>query len=337
LRDRREGKVPRNRIPEVTTARVLALYRDSYADFNVEHFWEQLGEHDIHVSYGWTKTLLHDAGLVRRGAKRKAYRRRREREPMAGMMVHLDGSKHRWFESDDGADQDLLAFVDDANSEVLCPLLVPEESTVSVLGVLRELVQERGTFGRLYVDRASHFVHTSDANEGPDRNKKTQVERVLDELGIELVCAFSPQARGRSERMWRTLQGRLPKELKRLGIKTYQEANAYLRGRFLGRFNERFVVTPAVAGSAFLPVANADLERIFSLRFTRTVGNDHIIRFQNRLLQLEKPQGHCPLQKRHVELRVSLDGRIRVYLGTRLVQTFDAPDLNLDDPALDAA
>jgi transposase len=337
LRDYREGKVPKNRVPEATVARVLALYRESYAGFNVQHFWEQLAEHDVHVGYSWTKNLLHEAGLVRRGVKRKAYRRRREREPMAGMMVHLDGSKHRWFESDDGAEQDLLAFVDDATGELLFPLFVPEESTCTVLGVLRELVQERGTFGRLYVDRASHFVYTGDAKEGPDRTKKTQVAHVLDELGIELVCAFSPQARGRSERMWRTLQGRLPKELKRLGIKTYPEANAYVRGRFLGTFNGRFAVAPAVQGSAFLPLAHADLDRIFSLRFTRSVGNDHTIRFHNRVLQLDKPQGHCPLQKRHVELRVSLAGLIRVYLGTRLVQTFDAHDLNLDDPALEAA
>jgi len=337
LRDHREGNVPKNRVSEATIARVLALYRDSYEGFNVQHFWEQLAGHDVHVSYSWTKDLLHGAGLVRRGIKRKAYRRRREREPMAGMLVHLDGSKHRWFESDDGGEQDLLAFVDDANGELLFPLFVPEESTRTVLGVLRELVQDRGTFGRLYVDRASHFVYTADAKEGPDRAKKTQVARVLDELGIELVCAFSPQARGRSERMWRTLQGRLPKELKRLGIKAYEEANAYVRGRFLGNFNERFAVAPAVKGSAFLPLANADLDRIFSLRFVRTVGNDHTIRFQNRVLQLDRPKGLCPLQKRHVELRVSLDARIRVYLGTRLLQTFDAHDLNLDDPALEAA
>jgi len=290
LADHREGRVPKNRIAEATTGRVLELYRKEYVGFNVQHFWEQLEEHGISVSYSWTKALLHDAGLVRRGVKRKVYRRRREREPMVGMMVHLDGSKHRWFESADGAHQDLIAFVDDATGEVLFPRFVPEESTCTVLGVLRELVEELGTFGRLYTDRASHFVHTPKAGEGPDRSKKSQVERVLDELGIDLVCGFSPQARGRSERMWRTLQGRLPKELARLGISTYDAANAYLRSRFLGRFNKRFVVQAALEGTAFVPIAGADLERIFALRFERTVGNDHTIRFQNRLLQLDKPK-----------------------------------------------
>lgn len=337
LRDYREGKVPKNRIAETTMARVLELYGGEYAGFNVQHFWEQLGERGIDVSYSWTKALLHDAGLVRRGSKRKAYRRRREREPMAGMMLHLDASKHRWFESEDGAMQDLIAFVDDATGKVLFPLFVPEESTRSVLGVLREVVEEHGTFGRLYTDRASHFVYTPKAGEGPDRSKKTQVERILDDLGIELVCGFSPQARGRSERMWRTLQGRLPQELKRLGIRTYEAGNAYLRGRFLGRFNKRFEVVATVEGTAFVPIAGADLDRIIALRFERTVGNDHTIRFNNRILQLDKPKGLCPLQKRHVQLRVTLDARINVYLGTRLLQSFVAQDIDLDDPALEAA
>lgn len=337
LRDHREGKVPKNRIAETTMARVLDLYKKEYAGFNAQHFWEQLGGYGITVSYNWTRALLIEAGYLQRGAKRKAYRRRREREPMTGMMLHLDGSKHRWFESADGSLQDLVAFVDDATGTLLFPLFVPEESTRTVLGVLREVVQEHGTFGRLYTDRASHFVYTPKAGEGPDRTKKTQVERVLDELGIELVLGYSPQARGRSERMWRTLQGRLPQELARLGITTYDAANTYLRGRFLRPFNKRFAVPAAIDGTAFLPIAGADLDRIFALRFERTVGNDHTIRFNSRILQLEKPNGLCPLQKRHVQLRVTLDGRINVYLGTRLLQTFASNDLDLDDPALEAA
>jgi transposase len=337
LHDGREGKVPENRISDETLAKVLTLYRNEYAGFNVQHFWEQLAGHDIAVSYTWTKAVLHSAGLVRRGVKRKAYRRRREREPMPGMMLHLDGSKHRWFPSEDGAMQDLLALVDDATGEVLFPQFVPEEGTRSVLGVLREVVQEHGTFGRLYTDRASHFVHTPRAGEAPDRTKKSQVERVLDELGIELVCGFSPQARGRSERMWRTLQGRLPKELERLKITSYAAANAYLRGRFLRPFNKRFAVAPAIEDSSFLPIAGADLDRIFALRFQRVVGNDHTIRFHNRVFQLDRPKGMTPLQKRAVELRLTLDGRLNVYVGSRLIQTFAALDVDLDDPALEAA
>jgi len=337
LRDAREGKVPSNRVAEQTVARVLELYRGQYAGYNVRHFWEQLPEHSIEVSYSWTKALLQTMGLARRGPKRKVYRRRREREPMVGLLVHLDGSKHHWFGSAPDEQQDLLAFVDDATGELICPLLVPEESTGSVLGVLRELVEDRGTFARLYTDRASHFVYTPVAGQAPDRTHKSQVERVLDELGIELVAARTPQARGRSERMWRTLQGRLPKELARLDITTYEAANTYLRGRFLGQFNQLFAVAPTMPGTAFVPAAHADLDRIFSLRFERTVGNDHVVRFHNRLLQLDKPKGMCPLQKRRVEVRVTLDGRIRIYLGTRFIQSFDAANLDINDPALEAA
>jgi hypothetical protein len=337
LSDRRQGKSPRNRVSEATMKQVIELYRASYTGFNAQHFWEQLAEHGIEVSYSWTKALLHHAGLVRRGQKRKAYRRRREREPMPGMMLHLDGSTHRWFESDDGAHQDLIAFVDDATGELICPLFVPQESTRSVLTILREVIEDRGSFGRLYTDRASHFVYTPRAGEGPDRTKKTQVERVLDELGIELVLGFSPQARGRSERMWRTLQGRLPQELKRLNIRTYEAANTFLRARFLAKFNRRFAVAPQMESSAFLPVSGADLDRIFTLRFQRTVGNDHTVRLHNRVLQLDRPKGLCPLQKRHVDVRVTLDGRVLIYLGARLLQSFPSIQLDLDDPALEAA
>lgn len=336
LRDNRFGRPPRNKVPDDLTARVLTLYRQQYKGFNSQHFHEQLAEHGIRVSYTWTKNVLLDSGLISRKGTRKPYRRRRERESMRGLLVHFDGSKHRWFQSADGALQDLLAFVDDATSEILAARLVPEEGTRTTLALLRELVEERGTFGRLYTDRASHFVFTPKGGQEPDRTKKSQVERVLDDLGIELVCAFSPQARGRSERLWRTLQGRLPLELSRIEARTYDAANAYL-GRFVPRFNKRFAVTPAVEDTGFVPVARADLDRIFTLRFERVVAGDHTIRFHNRLLQLDAPRGASLLPKRTVQLRVALDGRIFVYLGTRLVQTFDASDLDLNDPAFAAA
>jgi hypothetical protein len=338
LRDARFGKPPVNKVADDVAARVLALYREQYKGFNVQHFHEQLGEHGITVSYTWTKNALLDAGLIARKGMRKPYRRRREREPMPGMLLHLDGSKHRWFEGHDEAMQDLLAFVDDATGEILAARFVPEEGTRTVLALLRELVQDRGTFGRLYTDRASHFVFTPKAGHEPDRTKKSQVERVLDDLGIELVCAFSPQARGRSERLWRTLQGRLPLELARAGARTYEAANTYLTTRFMPRFNKRFAVAAAVADeTGFVPVARGDLARIFTLRFERVVAGDHTIRFHNRLLQLDKPRGTSLLPKRTVQLRVTLDGRIDVYLGTRLVQSFEPHDLDLNDPAFAAA
>lgn len=337
LRDDRVGNSPTNRVPPETAKRVVALYREQYSGFNAQHFHEQLADHGIEVSYSWTKAILHDTGLVARKGMRKPYRRRREREPMCGMLVHFDGSKHQWFDAGDGSLQDLLAFVDDATGEIFAARLVPEESTRTVLALLRELIEQRGTFGRLYTDRASHFVYTAKAGHEPDRTKKTQVEQVLDDLGIELVCAFSPQARGRSERLWRTLQGRLPLELARASATTYESANEYLRTRFLSRFNKRFAVPAKLEETAFVPIARADLDRIFTLRFERTVMLDNTVRFFNRLLQLDKAQGLRTLARRTVQIRVSLDGRVHVYLGTRLVQTFEPLDIDLDDPALAAA
>lgn len=338
LRDARFDKEPANKVPGDVAARVLTLYREQYRGFNIRHFHEQLSEHKITVSYTWTRNALLEAGLAVRKGTRKPYRRRREREPMRGMLVHLDGSKHRWFDGEDGTMQDLLAYVDDATGEILAARFVPEEGTRTVLALLRELVHERGTFGRLYTDRASHFVFTPKAGHEPDRTKKSQVERVLDDLGIELVCAFSPQARGRSERLWRTLQGRLPLELARAGARTYDEANTYLTTRYVQPFNKRFAVPPAIADeTGFVPVARGDLDRIFTLRFERVVALDHTIRFHNRILQLDKPRATSLLARRTVQLRVTLDGRIDAYLGTRLVQSFEARDLDLNDPALTAA
>lgn len=163
------------------------------------------------------------------------------------------------------------------------------------------------------------------------------MERVCDDLGIELVCAYSPQARGRSERLWRTLQGRLPQELKRASVTSYESANAYLHTRFLPAFRRRFVVAPTLEETAFVPISKRDLERVLALRSECVVGSDHTLRLHNHVLQLDKPKGLCPLQKRRVELRVSLDGRVAVYLGTHLLQTFQPPHLDLEDPALEVA
>jgi hypothetical protein len=317
---------------------VLALYREEYEGFNVRHFWEEIHEeHGIEVSYSWTKSLLHATGYVRRNCQRGKYRRKRDRKPMVGMLVHFDGSKHRWFRlgQEERAMQDLLVLLDDATGQILAARFVPEESTRTTLALLYELVKNRGTFGALYTDRASQFAWTPKAGQEPDRNHKTQVQNVLDDLGIELILAFSPQARGRSERLWRTLQGRLPLELRKGNVCSYEAANAYLR-RFLPKFNRRFAVKPTLDGSAFVPVAGVSLERIFTLRFHRTIRGDHTIVFQNHQYQLPKPQGPQTLAGRQVDLRLTLDDALHVYLGQRLLQSFSIPN-DLDETALEAA
>lgn len=323
LVDRRKGIPSPNRIPVEVAEKIVRLYREEYFDFNVKHFHEELqGEHGVRVSYTWTKLLLQEAGLVKKAKKRGQYRRRRERKPLPGMMMHLDGSLHHWFGSSEDEQQTLLAILDDATSKCLWAKFFPAEGTLEVLEGLFEVVKKYGTFISLYVDRASHFVYTQKAGEPPDRSVKTQVEQILDELGIELIAAMSPEARGRSERNWRTMQGRLPQELRRAGVKDYDAANQYLRRTFVSKFNRRFSVKPKQEETAFIPVVGVDIKRIFALRYERTVGKDNAISFNNRTLQLPKIRGIATLAKRKVEIREHLNGTLCVYLGRRLIAEF---------------
>ena len=210
LFDRRQGKPSPKRVPVALVEQVLGLYRDRYFDLNVRHFHEKLQhEHQIELSYSWVKLALPGAGLVRRGRKRGEHRQRRPRRPLPGMLLHIDGSRHRWFQ--DERWYDLLVILDDATSEIYYAQLVEEESTATVMAALRAVVERQGLFCALYSDRGSHFWLTPKAGEAVDPHRLTQVGRALRELGIRMIPAYSPQARGRSERNFATWQGRLPR------------------------------------------------------------------------------------------------------------------------------
>ena len=239
LFDQRRGKRSIHRVPMEIAERVLALYGDKYADFNVRHFHEKLREvEQIELSYTWVKQALQGAGLVARGRKRGAYRKRRARRPMAGMMLHIDGSKHRWFQDD--RYYDLIVILDDASSEIYYAQLVEEESTRTVMRGVREVIERKGLFCSLYSDRGGHFFYTPKAGEPVDKNRLTQFGRALKELGVQMIAAYSPQARGRSERSFGTWQGRLPQELRLAGITTREAANQFLREHYIAAFNEKF-------------------------------------------------------------------------------------------------
>jgi transposase len=250
LFDLRRGKNSYHRVPMATAERVLALYRDKYPDFNVRHFHEKLRETEgISLSYSWVKQALQGAGLVARRRKRGPHRRRRPRRPMPGMLLHIDGSKHRWFQDD--RYYDLLVILDDATSRIYYAQLVEEESTRTVMAALREVIEREGLFCALYSDRASHFFVTPKAGESVDKSRLTQVGRALKELGVQMIPAYSPQARGRSERSFGTWQARLPQELRLAGIATAGEANRFLRERYIAEFNQKFTVKAAERGTAF--------------------------------------------------------------------------------------
>jgi transposase InsO family protein len=303
--------------------RVLSLYQETYFDLSVRHFHEKLREeHAIELSYTWVKQALQGAGLVPRRKKRGSHRRRRARRPIPGMLLHIDGSKHRWF-SDDRY-YDLLVILDDATSEIYYAQLVEEESTRTVMSALREVIETKGLFCALYSDRGSHFFVTRKAGEKVDPHRLTQVGRAMKELGVQMIPAYSPQARGRCERSFGTWQNRLPQELRLAGISTLEQANTFLRECYIAEFNRRFAKPAAEKGTAFRKCGRKDLDWVFSIQTERTVAQDNTIVLRNRYLQLDKTRFRNTLAGCTVTLCEHLDGSLSVRWGPHLLTTIKA-------------
>ena len=328
LFDRRRGQPSPRRVPLDTVEKVLGLYRERYFDLNVRHFHEKLQEeHDVHLSYVWVKLALQGAGLVAKGRKRGVHRKRRPRRPLPGMLLHMDGSPHRWFQ--DERWYDLIAVLDDATSEIYYAQLVEEESTRTVLAALREVVEQQGCFCALYSDRARHFFLTPKAGEPVDRQRLTQVGRALAELRIEMIPAYSPQARGRGERNFQTWQGRLPQELRLRGIRTREEANQFLRNSYIQEFNRKFMTTAAQPGTAFVRVRRTDLDRVFSLWHERVVNRDNTVSWANHRLQIDKTSWRGTLAGCRVTVCEHLDGRLSIVYGPHRVGHYTADGVTL--------
>jgi transposase len=320
LFDRRRGKPSPKKVPVAVVEKVLGLYREKYFDLNVRHFHEKLrAEHQVEISYSWVKGLLQGAGMVAQGRQRGVHRQ--QRRPLPGMLLHIDGSEHRWFQ--DKRWYDLLVILDDANSEIYYAQLVEEESTVTVLAGLKEVIERKGLFCALYSDRGSHFWLTPKAGEAVDPHRLTQVGRALRELGVRMIPAYSPQARGRSERSFGTWQGRLPQELRLAGITTVEAANVFLREHYIAEFNRRFQVAAAQVGTAFVPYRGQDLERIFSLHFERTVNRDNTVSFQNLTLQIEPVRWPGTLAGCAVTVHQHLDGTLSLSYGPHALGRYD--------------
>src|ERR1700746_2622879 len=233
LFDRRRGKPSPKRVAVAVVEKVLGLYREQYFDLKVRHFHEKLQEeHQVEISYSWGEGLLQGAGIVAKGRKRGVHRQRRPRRPLPGMLLHIDGSEHRWFQ--DERWYDLLVILDDANSEIYYAQLVEEEATVPVMTALKEVVEGKGVFCALYSDRGSHFWLTPKVGEAVDHHRLTQVGRAMREVGVRMIPASSPHALGRSDRSFATGKGRLPQELRLRGIRTVAAANAFLRQHYIG-------------------------------------------------------------------------------------------------------
>jgi transposase len=331
LFDRRRGIPSPKRVPLETVETVLRLYQEQYFDFNVQHFHEKLrAEHQIELSYTWVKQALQGAGLVKPRRKRGKHRKRRPRRPLPGMLLHIDASQHRWF--CDERWYDLLVIMDDATSDIYYAQLVEEESTRTVLAALRQVVERKGQFCALYSDRASHFFLTPKADEPVDHNRLTQVGRALRELGIQMIPAYSPQARGRSERGFGTWQGRLPQELRLRGLTTAEAANRFLREQYIQEFNEHFSVKAVERGTAFVPLRRKDLDLVFSLHHERVVGRDNTVNFGNRSWQIQRSKLRGTLAGCRVTLHEHLDETFSITFGPHVVGHYDREAVEMTPP-----
>ncbi|HXG03735.1 MAG TPA: ISNCY family transposase [Candidatus Binatia bacterium] len=315
LYDRRR-QPSRRQAPAAEVRRILRLYRDHYQGFNVRHFHHLARrDHAVTLSYSFVRLALQEAGLVPKRRARGRHRRRREPRPRFGELLHLDGSAHAWLALCPDQRQVLLAVLDDATKRLLYAQLWPAETTRAVLTALREVVQAHGLPAALYTDRAGWAFHTPKAGGPVDREHLTHVGQALARLGIEHIGAYSPQARGRGERLNRTLQDRLVNELRRAGITTVAAANAYLRNHFIPDYNATFTRPPADPTSAFVPLGDVDLDQFLCEQEARVVSQDNIVSFDGVQLQLAKQPGRPTCAGLRVVVRRHLDGRYTVWRG----------------------
>src|SRR5579862_5018792 len=323
LADRRLGKASLRRVPVDKIIWMLGEYRTRHAGWNVKHFHEYLRrQYGFEWGYSWTKRQLQSAGLIDRAKRRGAHRRKRERKPCVGMMLHQDASPFAWLEAAPAFD--LVVTMDDATSEIYSAFLVEEEGTASTFRALVEVFTARGLPSSLYTDRGSHYFFTPKAGEAVDKEQLTQVGRALAHLGIEHIAAYSPQARGRSERMFGTLQGRLPQELTLAGIEDIEEANRYIREIYLPLHNAQFAHPPQIAEeSAFVAVSEpASLTDILCIQNERVVARDNTVAYDGRCLQLPNNPARAHYVKANVKVREYPDGALAVFHGPRCLARY---------------
>lgn len=322
LLDRRLGTVSGKRVPKDRSAEVEGLYRTRYSGFTARHFHEYLvRDHNFTWGYTWTKMLLQSKGLLVRAKKRGAHRRKRPRRPIPGMMLHQDGSSHVWIGGLD--EMDLIVTMDDATSEIYSAFLLPEEGTDSTFQALLEVFGGLGLPLSLYTDRGSHYFFTPEAGGKVDRKNLTQVGRSLAHLGVEHIPAYSPQARGRSERLFQTLQDRLVNEMALAGIATVEAANRFIRDTYIPAHNARFAVKAEQEGSAFVAIPGVDLKEVLCIQEDREVGNDNTVAYKRMRLQIPPSPLRAHFVHAHVKVHQYPNGSLAVFHGRRCLGRYD--------------
>jgi transposase len=331
LRDRRLGKVSPRRAPAGELTRMQILYQERYRDFTVKHFHEQLQKrHNYTLGYTVTRLALQGSGLIVKQKRRGgAHRKKRERRPLPGMLLFQDGSTHRWIGALDH-DLDLIVTLDDATGAIYSAILVEEEGTMSSFLGLFETIAEQGLFRAFYTDRGAHYFYTPKAGGKVDKSKPTQVGRGLAQLGITHIPSYSPEARGRMERVFGTLQSRLPPELRLAKITTLEAANRYLKQEFVPDYNARFAVPAAVEGSAFIPYAGRPLEDILCVQESRQVGRDNCVNWNAIALQIPPQRHRHHYVKATVRVHQYPDGQLAIFDGPSCLARFDRTGKPID-------
>ena len=321
LRDKRLSQVSHRRAPVDELMRVTQLYGRRYEGWNVKHFYSFYRRmHGGLRSYTWVKNTLQQAGLVRKAPGRGKHRTRRQRAPMVGMMLHQDGSTHQWVP---GRYWDLIVTMDDATNEHYSMFFVAQEGTVSSFLGVKEVIAQYGLFCSLYTDRAHHYWHTAEAGGKVDKTHLTQFGRAMHQLGIEMIPSYSPQARGRSERAFRTHQERLPKELAAAGITQMDEANHYLQDVYKPAFNAEFIQPAAEHGSGFVPLIGQDVTDVLCEQYDRVVGNDNCVAFEGMKLQIPPDRYRLHYVKVNVRVHRYPDGHLAVFHGPKKLADYD--------------
>jgi transposase len=335
LIDRRRGRASGRRVAADRIEWMIEQYRTRYFDFTVKHFHEALvAEHGFDLSYTWTKGILQQRGLVRAAPKRSAHRKRRPRRPLPGMLLFQDGSPYQWLVG--RPPLDLIVTMDDATSEVYSMFLAEEEGTASSFRGLFETIARKGLFSSLYSDRGSHYFHTPKAGGKVAREPLTQVGRALAELSIEHIASYSPQGRGRMERLFGTLQKRLPPILRLKRIASIAAANRFLAKTYIGEHNARFAVPAIEQGDAFVPFLG-DLADILCVKHQRVVGNDNCVRYDGRVLQIPEQRHRRHFVRAGVTVHEYPDATLAIFHGPRALARYDAAGRSIETPILKAA
>lgn len=328
IMDRRRGKAPSNRAPEAVKDWVVEQYVTRYFDFTPKHFHEELRKRGFDWGYTWTKSVLYLRGVLKPAKKRSAHRKRRVRKPLPGMMLFQDGSTHAWLV--DKAPLDLIVTLDDATSAIYSAFFVEQEGTMSSFVGLRETIGKMGLFSSFYTDRGSHYFLTPEANGKVDKINLTEVGRALAQLGIAHIPSYAPEARGRMERVFGTLQGRLPPLLRLAGIAEASEANRWLAEVYIPEHNARFAVAAAETGSAFIPFVG-DLDNVLCVQVERVVSNDNTVRYGGRVLQIPEQKHRRHYVKATVRVHEYPDGRLGVFHGPRQLAGYDSAGAPIEE------